>query len=93
MTEKQAKQYEVDCKKSGNLDYPLAGCIKTPICMICKNYVPIDRYSISPKCLATNADVPVDYRACWSYACEHFIHDSESEDNRFFDENHKPLRR
>lgn len=28
MREKQAKQYEKDCKNSGNLDYPLAGCIK-----------------------------------------------------------------
>ncbi len=93
MTEKQAKQYEKDCKNSGNLDYPLAGCIKTPICMICKNYVPIDKNWNPPKCLAINANVPDDYRACWSYECEHFIHNPESEDNRFFDENHKPLRK
>lgn len=93
MTEKQAMQYEKDCKNSGNLDYPLAGHIKTPICMICKNYVPIDKNWNPPKCLAINANVPDDYRACWSYECEHFIHNPESEDNRFFDENHKPLRK
>lgn len=61
--------------------------------MICKNYVPIDKNWNPPKCLAINANVPDDYRACWSYECEHFIHNPESEDNRFFDENHKPLRK
>ena len=92
MTEKQAKQYEEDCKKSGNLDYPLAGCIKTPICKICKNYVPT-KHMNPPRCLAINDVVPDDYRACWSYVCENFIHNPDSIFNREFDENHKPLRR
>ena len=93
MTEKQAKQYEEDCKKSGNLDYPLAGKIEIPLCLICKNYVPRDKNWNPPQCLSRKTTVPDIYRGCWSYECEHFIHNPESGDNRYFDENHKPLRK
>lgn len=93
MTEKQAKQYEDDCKKSGNLDYPLAGSIKCPLCKICKNYVPRDKNWNPPQCLAIKTDIPDEYLACWSYDCQFFIHNKDSIFNREFDENHKPLRK
>ena len=93
MNEEKASQYIEDCKKSGNLDYPLAGCIETPLCKICKNYVPRDKNWNPPQCLAINDTIPDDYRDCYSYSCKNFVHNEESIFNRYFDENHKPLRK
>lgn len=91
MNEGKAKQYAEDCKKSGNLDYPLAGHIKTPICKICTNYVPTDKNWNPPQCLAIKATLPIEYRACRSYDCPHFVHNKKSKFNREFDENLNPL--
>lgn len=93
MNKDEAKHYAEDCKKSGNLDYPLAGSISTPKCKICKN---ADfRYGTleSPICLAINDVIPLDMRACRSYDCLHFVHDKKSEFNREFDKNLNPLRK
>ena len=88
MTEEQKKKYEEDIKGCGNLDYPLVGCILTPICKICKNY---DLYGtwISPTCKVLGA-IPMPLKRCDSYSCPEFIHDENSIDNVFFDENFQP---
>ena len=89
MTEKQKKEYEEECYKSGNLDYPLAGCILSQLCTICKNY----DYRIGtwdPPVCKILGKVPDDINACKKYNCEYFEHDKHSKSNVFFDENFQP---
>ena len=91
MNEDKVIQYTEDCKKSGNLDYPLAGSMRIPKCKICKNadfkYGTWDE----PVCLFLKAEMPEDLLRCITYKCEHFIHDKTSKFNQFFDENLNPL--
>ena len=91
MNEDKARQYADDCKKSGNLDYPLAGGIRVPKCKICTNYIPRDKNWNPPQCKTLGTIIPDEYRAARRYDCPHFIHDKKSIHNQFFDENLNPL--
>ena len=90
MTEEQKKEYEEDIKGCGNLDYPLVGCILTPLCKICKNYIQRCRANEHSLCRVLG-DIPNDIIACKKYDCECFEHDKESRLNIFFDENLQPI--
>lgn len=90
MTEEQKKKYAEDCKNSGNLDYPLSGCILTPLCKICKNSNYKTAEWNKPKCIVLG-DIPDDLRRARIYKCDDFLHDSTSVFNQFFDENLQPI--
>lgn len=89
MTDKETKRYEEECKNSGNLDYPLAGRISTPLCKICKNAIYKPRLW-PPRCSVFGM-IPDTLGLAKSYECDSFVHDSSSGFNQFFDKNHKPL--
>lgn len=90
MTDEQVKKYEEDCKNSGNLDYPLAGCILTPFCQICKNYTR-NKNPYNRSICKVLGEIPAALIHCKKYECEYFIHDSENINNLAFDKNLKPL--
>lgn len=90
MTDEEAKRYAQDCKNSENLDYPLAGSILTPLCMICKN-ANYDTGFAKPPICAIYGTIPEDLELSRIYDCAGFVHDPTSVDNLFFDKNHKPL--
>lgn len=90
MTGEQKKKYEEDIKGCGNLDYPLAGCILTPFCQICKNYHRNKNPYIPSTCKALGA-IPDELINCKKYECDYFIHDPDNVNNKAFDENLQPI--
>ena len=89
MTDERAKKYAEDCKQSGNLDFPLSGCMLTPKCKICKNSD--FKYGTweNPTCKILG-DIPKKLLYCDIYDCSSFVHDAESRFNKFFDADLQP---
>lgn len=90
MTDEKAKKYEEDCKNSGNLNYPLAGCILSQLCSICKNY-DLKRGTWDRPMCKILGEIPIEIDRCRKYECEYFDHDKDSKSNLFFDENLQPI--
>lgn len=91
MDKEHIDAYQKDCENSGNLDYPLAGCILTPLCMICKNY---DQKigSMDSPCCVLYGTIPEEIDRCRKYECKGFIHNPRSKANRDFTKDLKPKR-
>lgn len=89
MTDEQKRKYMEDCDKSGNLDFPLVGCILSQLCTICKNYDLKPGTWDDPECKVLGK-IPSDIDACKKYTCECFIHDKNSKSNIFFDDQLQP---
>lgn len=72
LSEEIMERYRKECEKAkSNLDAPVLGEIKTPICKSCKNAEYYYGALKKPECLIYG-EMPRDYRMAHNFDCPHY---------------------